>query len=101
MTEEGIGVLLLRRAGGAVGLVSERDIVAALANGADPDVVWAEDVMSEDLVAVAADDRIVDAATELVDRGIRHAPVVDGDDVIGVVSLRDLASVLIDSVLSA
>jgi CBS domain-containing protein len=84
-----------------LGAVSERDIVAALANGADPDLVWAEDVMSEQLVSFEAGDRVVDAAAELVDRGIRHAPVLEGGEVVGVVSLRDLTVVLVDAALGA
>jgi predicted transcriptional regulator len=50
LAELGIGVALVARPDGSAGVVSERDIASALAQGADPDEVWAADVMIDDLV---------------------------------------------------
>ncbi|HEX6312396.1 MAG TPA: CBS domain-containing protein [Acidimicrobiia bacterium] len=89
-----IGVALVRRAGRAPGIISERDVVKALAEDADPDTIWSADVMTEDLLAVDAGDRIIDVALGLVDQDVRHAVVFDGDRLLGVVSVRDLLRVV-------
>ena len=89
-----IGVTLVRRAHGTPGIVSERDVVRALGDDADPDTIWAADVMTEDLLSVDADDRIIDVALSLVDQDVRHAVVFDGGELLGVVSARDLLRVV-------
>ncbi|MCZ7527492.1 MAG: CBS domain-containing protein [Acidimicrobiia bacterium] len=101
LAARGIGVALVRRADGGLGIVSERDVTRALADAADPDAVWAADVMTEDLVTVDADDRVVDAALRLIDEDIRHAVVVDGDEVLGVVSARDLFRIVTEELLDS
>jgi CBS domain-containing protein len=74
----------------AEGLVSERDIVRALAEGANPDTEVARNIMTLDLATAAPGDSIADVAECMLDNEIRHVPVA-GDDgvVVGVVSERD------------
>ncbi|MDQ1502781.1 MAG: hypothetical protein QOD57_508, partial [Actinomycetota bacterium] len=75
----------------AVGILSERDIVAALALGADPDEATAARGMSSDVVSVRPGDVVYDAAVDMLDLGIRHVPVLDERGaVLGMVSVRDL-----------
>ena len=50
----GIGIVVVMDGGSVAGVISERDVVWALAQGADPDEIWAGDVMTRDLVTVAA-----------------------------------------------
>jgi CBS domain-containing protein len=99
LAAEEIGTTFVRRGDGSPGIVSERDVIRALANGADPDEVWAADVMTEELVTALADERIIDVAIRLVAEDIRHAAVLDEDHVIGVVSARDLFRVVTDELL--
>jgi CBS domain-containing protein len=87
-----VGAAIVRHPDGP-GMVSERDVVAALAAGGDPDDLWASDVMTSDLVTVAPGASIVAAARRMLDAGTRHLAIVDGDDIVGVVSMRDLMSV--------
>ena len=75
-------------------LVSERDIVNALADGADPDGTFAREVMTEDLVVAAPGDRIPQVASRMLDNEVRHIPIVEDDVVVGVVSARDLLRAL-------
>ena len=89
------GAAIVRRDNGP-GLISERDLVGALAAGGDPDRVWSSDVMTPDLVAVSPGTTIIDGARRMLDAGVRHLIVVDGDDVVGVVSMRDLLAVLVE-----
>jgi CBS domain-containing protein len=82
--EAGVG------AAGLVGVVSERDVMSAVAKRGDLDDVWVGDVMSEDVVAVDPDQPIIDGTLLMLDAGVRHLPVVDGDEVVGMVSMRDM-----------
>ena len=93
---EPIGAVLVRgpRPAGAPGsrpegIVSERDIVRALAEGLDPDDTRAEDVMTLDLASVAPGDTIRVAAQAMLANEVRHVPVTQDGVVIGVVSERD------------
>ena len=89
----GIGAAIVRN-GDDPGVVSERDIVRALASGGDPDELWGADVMTPDLVTVTPATTIVDGARRMLDSGVRHLAIVDGDEIVGVVSMRDLFAVL-------
>ena len=95
----GIGAALVERDDGTVGIVSERDITRALADEADPDVVWSADVMSERLVSAGSDEPILRVAFRMIDEGIRHIGIVDNDEITGIVSLRDLFEILAEHAL--
>lgn len=91
----GVAVVLGTRAVGARGsyaggLISERDIVRALAEGADPDAERARDVMTVDLSAAAPGDSVLSVAESMLANEIRHVPVSDDGVVVGVVSERDV-----------
>lgn len=80
------------------GVVSERDIVRALAAGCDPSEVWAADVMAEAAVSVDVDDPIVLAAERMLEEGVRHLPVIGADGhALGVVSVREVLRVFTES----
>lgn len=73
-----------------LGIVTEQDITRALADGADPDEVWAADVMTDPLTVAAIHEDIGDVLQRMIEEGIRHVPVIEGSQVLGVVSLFDL-----------
>jgi CBS domain-containing protein len=73
-----------------IGIVTERDIVAALAEGADPVTTRVADYMTDRPVTVAPDDGLAVAAQRMADLGVRHLPVVEGGRLLGVLSMRDL-----------
>lgn len=91
MAANEIGAVMVATGRGTVGILSERDIVSALAAGADPDEVTAAGAMSHDVVSVRPDDTLYDAAVDMLDLGIRHVPVLDErGTACGMVSVRDL-----------
>jgi CBS domain-containing protein len=94
LDHEDIGAVVVLGRCGLAGLLSERDIVRALARGADPDVISVESVMAPDPVSVDADTPIEEVADLMRDTGFRHLPVVAGDDVVGMVSMRDVLDVV-------
>lgn len=88
------GILIHRRHGG-VAVLTERDIVRGVAAGAID--TWATDVMSRELVMVDADVTIAAATRRMLDHGIRHLVVQDGER-LGILSLRDCVGPLITAV---
>lgn len=90
MEREEVGAVVVVVDGRAAGVLSERDVVGAVANGEDVDDVRAGDVMAVDVVSASVDDTVADAAESMLAGNIRHLPVVDGDAVAGVVSIRDV-----------
>jgi predicted transcriptional regulator len=89
LVEESIGAALVRGPHGAIGLVSERDLARAIADGADPDRTRVEHVMNDELVTVAPGDELLDAVHRMLDAEVRHLPLMDNGVVAGIVSARD------------
>lgn len=81
-----------------IGLITERDIRRAVADGTDLDTS-VSGVMSDDPDTFDPDLDVWDAATWIAESGYRHLPVV-GDDghLLGVVSIRDLLKALVNTV---
>jgi len=79
------------------GMISERDVVAQLAIGADPDTVTADRAMSRNVISAQPTDPVLDVVFLMLDAGVRHIPVIDDDldQALGVVSMRDLLQPLL------
>jgi CBS domain-containing protein len=73
-----------------VGIMTERDILISVASGQSPDTEVAEDHCTQDLVFAARDWTIEDAAAAMVKGGFRHLVVVEGHDIVGLLSMRDI-----------
>lgn len=96
MAAEGVGVVIVGRPEDPRGIISERDLVARLASGADPDATTVDQAMTGTLVSARPADRLYEVAIQMLDDEVRHIPVVDAQDrVTGVVSIRDLLRPLI------
>ena len=72
------------------GIVTERDILLALAEGQDPDSEQVGEHLSENLTFAAPDWSLERAAEAMVRGGFRHLVVVDGGETVGVLSMRDI-----------
>ncbi len=92
MRDNDIGDVLVVGDGNLRGIVTDRDIVVrALADGRQPDATAVGDVCSPELTVVDAQAEL-DAAADLMGRhAVRRLPVVDNNEVVGIVSLGDLA----------
>jgi CBS domain-containing protein len=93
MWEQQTGSLLVVEGDNLLGIVTERDVLRAVATGASMDTPLS-DLMSKDLTTVGPGTSLREAARIMTERWIRHLPVVEGDKLIGVVSQRDLAGML-------
>lgn len=91
MVEANVGSLLVTDHGDIVGIVTERDYLrrVTLEGRTDTDTAVSE-IMSAPLVVVTPDTDIDECMAIMTDRRIRHLPVVEDGDVIGVVSIGDL-----------
>lgn len=94
MAEESVGAVVLLGPDGPSTIVTERDIVEALADGADPDDTWAAEVASLDLVTADPDDTVAEVVRMMVTHDIRHVPVRAYGSVVGMVSARDVLRVV-------
>ncbi len=93
MRDNGIGALIVSDDGQHIdGIVSERDVVRALANhGASALGRPVSSAMSADVVTCRADDAVESLMLSMTERRIRHLPVVDDDGVLGgVISIGDV-----------
>ena len=73
------------------GIVTERDIVTLVAEGGDPNTTNVEGGMTRlDLITVDPKTELSQAAELMVSNNIRHLPIVDGGNVVGIVSIRDM-----------
>jgi CBS domain-containing protein len=94
MTEKGIGAaVVIDDEYPGPRIISERDILTSLGQGQDPDAERVADHMSDTLIAAAPDWSLERAAMEMSQRHIRHLVVVDGGELIGVLSMRDIVRV--------
>jgi len=73
-----------------VGILTERDILLSVAAGQNPDTEVADNHCTQDLVFAARDWTLESAAAAMVRGGFRHLVVVEGHEVVGLLSMRDI-----------
>jgi signal-transduction protein with cAMP-binding, CBS, and nucleotidyltransferase domain len=93
MREQQTGSLLVTDGEQLLGIVTERDVLRAVAEEVPLDTPISE-VMSKDLVTAEPGMSLREAARIMTERWIRHLPVLEGGRLVGIVSQRDLAGVL-------
>lgn len=87
--------------GSGVGILTERDLLYAIGSGADPDVEHTNGHITWDVVYAAPNWSLEEAALAMSRGGFRHLVVMDGDDVLGIISVRDVMRVWAASRASA
>jgi CBS domain-containing protein len=86
-----IAALVVVKGGKAVGLVSERDIVAALSRrGEAAGLARVQEVLPSRFVTVSPEETIKRAMSIMTYERVRHLPVIEGDKLVGIVSLGDI-----------
>jgi CBS domain-containing protein len=73
-----------------VGIITERDLTAALAEGADPTTIPVSEYMTPAPEVLQPDSELADAAHLMLQLGVRHLPIVRGSRLVGVLSMRDV-----------
>ena len=77
-----------------IGIVTERDVVKAVAQGLDPKETRVKDLMTSDIVTIGPMTTLKEAAEIMATKWIRHLPIMEGSKVVGMISQRDLTGVL-------
>jgi CBS domain-containing protein len=96
MAEKGIGSLVVLDGDRLAGILSERDYARkVILKGRASDSTPVADIMTPDVVTTTAGATIDECMQLMTDRKCRHLPVVDGDRVIGIVSIGDLVQAII------
>jgi len=91
MMEHNIGAVPVLRNGDLAGILSERDIMnRVVAVGRTPGTTAVSEVMTANPRAVAADETVEECLFIMREFGFRHLPIVEGKDLKGLVSLRDV-----------
>lgn len=88
--------------GHLVGIITERDIVRRFLAGKNiaPSKVKVKEVMSTGVVFACLDTDVTYAVNMMKERKIRHIPILDGEKVIGMISIRDLLGVQLEETQS-
>ena len=93
MWREQTGSLLVMDGGRLAGIITERDLLRAVALGADLATATVDEAMTTEGFTVSPDMPLRDAAREMAVRWIRPLPVVDAGQVLGVISMRDVTGI--------
>jgi CBS domain-containing protein len=87
---DGVGSLAVVADRSLIGIITERDVVRCIASGADPESEAVADWMSDAPDTFSPDVDIEEAAAWLLEVGYRHMPVMEGGELLGIVSIRDI-----------
>ena len=95
MVSRDVGAALVTEGDRLVGIVTERDVLRAVARGIDEDTRVA-DLMTPDPETLEPDESTQHAAVLMIHGGFRHLPIVEGDEVVGMLSIRDLMRIVLE-----
>ena len=95
MVAKDVGAVLVFEEGAICGILTERDVLRAVADGID-DATLVRDRMTANPETLDADDTMEHAAVLMIHGGFRHLPVVEQGVVVGVLSIRDLMRVVLE-----
>jgi len=97
MAEHNTGALLVFRGGIVEGIISERDCVRKLElKGRTARDTSVNEIMTSKLVSVQAGQSLEDCMALMIDKNIRHLPVYEGKELLGLISVRDVLKEMID-----
>lgn len=93
MAKRGVSCAVITQSGGAVGIVTERDLVSkVLADAFDPNKVVVKDIMSTPLITILPNATVSEAAAEMAEYRVRRLVVVDRNGaMVGIVTTGDIA----------
>jgi CBS domain-containing protein len=96
MLEENIGAVAVCEGPRLIGIFTERDVLRLAGEAADLDAVRVGDVMTRTVVTISPDDDIRAAAELMGAQKIRHVPVVQDGNLLGMIGIRDVLGTLVE-----
>jgi CBS domain-containing protein len=100
MNEGGVGSVVVCDGPRLAGIFTERDVLKLAATGEGFAGRRMGDVMTSRVLTIAADDDVLAAAQLMSERRIRHLPVVEGENVIGMLGIRDALRLIVERLFS-
>jgi|SRR5215211_514638 len=94
MVSRDVGAALVTEGERLMGIVTERDVLRAVARGIDESTLVA-DLMTREPETMEPDESTQHAATLMIHGGFRHLPIVEDGEVVGILSIRDLMRVVL------
>jgi CBS domain-containing protein len=91
MTEKGIGAVVVSDFGRMIGILSERDIMRAVADRIHSSEARVREWMTADPITATTETSVEEAGRTMLENGFRHLPVVEGERAVGMLSIRDVA----------
>ena len=98
MNEENVGAVAVCEGYKLVGIFTERDVLRLAGEGSQFGELKMRDVMTTRLLTLSPDVEIIDAARLMREKKIRHVPVVEDGNVLGIVGIRDVMGALVAQV---
>jgi CBS domain-containing protein len=100
MMQEHVGAVAVCDGTQLIGIFTERDVLRLASERSHFRELRVGDVMTSRLVTASADTSIVDAAHLMGEHKIRHLPIVEGDNLVGMIGIRDVLRTLVERVWS-
>jgi CBS domain-containing protein len=97
MAKQNTGALMVVRNGKVEGIISERDCVRKMdLEGRSPKSTKVSEIMTSKVIYVEASQQLEECMALMIDKNIRHLPVYDGKELLGLISVRDVLKEVID-----
>lgn len=91
MADKGAGALLVMTGDQVNGILSERDCVRKIdLQGRTSRAIKVQDIMTSDVVSVQVTEQLEECMATMLEKNIRHLPVYDGSQLLGLISVRDV-----------
>jgi CBS domain-containing protein len=100
MLQSGIGSVIVIEDNAPVGMFTERDVLRLAGEGTDFEAIPVRRAMTGRPLTIAADDDILAASQMMAERKLRHLPVTEDGNLVGIVSMRDVLAYLAERLYS-
>jgi len=90
MSNYHIGSLVVLENDNLTGILTERNVLVAVAEGKDPELTTVEEVMTKKVITIEPSKTIEDAVNLMKDNNIKKLPVVDGEKLVGIITASDI-----------